>query len=340
MELSLTALARELGGELVGDGDRVIRGAGPFESVGPDQITHAADAKFLKRLDQTEAGAVLVSKPVKESPRNLVIVKNPYGAFARALTLFHPPTPRQPGISPHTAIGEGFSCGPEAAIGPFVSIGKDVTIGARATIRPNVTIGDGVRIGDDVFLHSQVVIGEHCVIGHRVTIHAGTVIGSDGFGFAPEGEIYLKLPHRGIVQIDDDVELGANNAIDRGTFGKTHIGAGVKTDNLVHVAHNVTVGENTLLVAQVGIAGSASIGRHSVLAGQVGVSGHLRIGDNVTVGPQAGVAHSIPDNAVVSGSPEIPHKLWLRVQRIIPRLPELKKKIESLEKKLGQISGE
>ncbi|NJL59362.1 MAG: UDP-3-O-(3-hydroxymyristoyl)glucosamine N-acyltransferase, partial [Desulfobacteraceae bacterium] len=216
-------------------------------------------------------------------------------------------------------------------------IGSDVRIGDRVTIYPGVVIGDHVTIGNDITIYPNVSIYDHCIIGSRVIIHAGTVIGSDGFGFAPDGETYCKIPHRGMVQIDDDVEIGANNAIDRATFGKTWIQKGVKTDNLVHVAHNVVVGENTLLVAQVGISGSTSIGNHAILAGQAGVSGHLQIGNNVIIGPQAGIAKSVADGEIVSGSPEIPHKQWLRVQTIIPKLPEMKKQLNELQRRIEEI---
>ena len=169
-------------------------------------------------------------------------------------------------------------------------------------------------------------------------IHAGTVIGSDGFGFAPDGRSYHKIPHTGYVQIDNDVEIGANNTIDRGTFGKTHIGRGVKTDNLIHIAHNVSVGENTVLVAQVGISGSVTIGRNAILAGQAGIAGHLNIGDGATIGPQTGVGKDVPEGQIVSsGIPEMPHRLWLRVQRLIPKLPDFSKKLSRMEKNLKRI---
>ena len=186
-------------------------------------------------------------------------------------------------------------------------------------------------------IHPNVTILERCKIGNRVIIHAGAVIGSDGFGFAPEGEKYYKVPQIGIVQIDDDVEIGALNAIDRATFGKTWIQRGVKTDNLVHIAHNVIVGENSILVAQVGISGSVTIGKHAVFAGQAGVAGHLNIGDNVIIGPQAGVAKSVPNGEVLSGSAAIPHRLWLRVQRVLPMLPEILKRLAEVEKRLKKI---
>jgi UDP-3-O-[3-hydroxymyristoyl] glucosamine N-acyltransferase len=211
-------------------------------------------------------------------------------------------------------------------------------VGERVWLHAGVVIGDKVTIGNDVVIYANVTIQEGVIIGDRVIIHSGTVIGSDGFGFAPDGNSYHKLPHTGIVHIDDDVEIGANNAIDRGTFGKTHIGQGVKTDNLVHVAHNVTVGKNTILVAQVGISGSVTIGKNAILAGQAGVAGHLTIGDNATVGPQTGVGKPVPDGQIVSaGIPEMPHRLWLRVVRTIPKLPDISKRLLGLEKRLKKI---
>jgi UDP-3-O-[3-hydroxymyristoyl] glucosamine N-acyltransferase len=209
-------------------------------------------------------------------------------------------------------------------------IGNNVTVGHRITLRPNVVVGDNVVMGNDVRIYPNVTILERCTIGNRVIIHAGTVIGSDGFGFAPDGKKYYKIPHTGIVRIDDDVEIGAGNTIDRATFGKTWIKRGVKTDNLVHIAHNVTVGEDSVLVAQVGISGSVTIGKNAILAGQAGVAGHLILGDDVTVVSQAGVAKSVPSGETVSGSPAITHRQWLRMQRILPKLPELKKHGESL----------
>jgi len=200
-----------------------------------------------------------------------------------------------------------------------------------------VVIGDNVVIGNDVMIYPNVTVLDRCTIGNRVIIHAGTVIGSDGFGFAPDGKKYYKVPHTGIVRIDDDVEIGAGNTIDRATFGKTWIKSGVKTDNLVHIAHNVTVGENSVLVAQVAIGGSVSIGKNVILAGQAAIADHLILGDDVTVVGQSGVAKSVPSGETVSGSPAIPHRLWLRVQKILPRLPDLKKKLEDIEKRLKRI---
>jgi UDP-3-O-[3-hydroxymyristoyl] glucosamine N-acyltransferase len=199
-------------------------------------------------------------------------------------------------------------------------------------------VGDRVRIGDGCLIYPNVTIAADTHIGRRVIIHAGAAIGSDGFGFAPDGERFHKIPHTGIVQIDDDVEVGANVTIDRATFGRTWIQRGVKIDNLVQVAHNVTVGEDSVLVAQVGIAGSVTIGHHAVLAGQAGIAGHIELGDRVTIGPQAGVGKSIPAGQIISGSPGIPHRQWLRVQRIVSNLPELKRKLADLERQVAELT--
>ena len=339
MELSIDKIAEIVQGEVSGDKEKMIRGVAPFETAGEDEIAFASEAKYLKKLSETNAGAVIVPKNFETSIKNVIRTKNPKLAFVKVLELFHPPSKPTPGINPNVSIGQPFSHGQEISIAPFVVIGNNVALGYRATLYPNVVVGDNVIIGDDVKIYPNVTILDGCRIGNRVIIHAGSVIGSDGFGFVPEGNKYYKIPHTGIVQIDDDVEIGAGNTIDRATFGKTWIKRGVKTDNLVHVAHNVTVGENTILVAQVGISGSVTIGKNAVLAGQAGVAGHLTIGDNVVIGPQAGIAKSVPDGEVLSGSAAIPHRLWLRVQKIIPQLPELKKKLSEIEKGLKKLEG-
>ena len=337
MELSLATIAKIVNGEIKGDRNKNIFGAAPFDDAASDEITFAGNAEFLKKIDETDAGAIIVPRDFQASTKNILQVDNPQLAFAMVLNLFYPPLKPKPGISPHAYIGKNFVCGREASIAPFVVIGNNVTVGHRITLRPNVVVGDDVVMGNDVKIHPNVTILERCTIGSRVIIHAGTVIGSDGFGFAPDGKKYYKIPHTGIVQIDDDVEIGAGNTIDRATFGKTWIKHGVKTDNLVHIAHNVTVGENSVLVAQVGISGSVTIGKNAILAGQAGVVGHLTIGDNVTIGAQAGVAKSVSGDEIVSGSPAITHRLWLRMQRILPKLPELKKKMSEIEKRLKKI---
>jgi UDP-3-O-[3-hydroxymyristoyl] glucosamine N-acyltransferase len=338
MEVTLSKIAALVEGNIIGDPEQVISGAAPMERAAEDQITVAGTARFLKKIGDCTAGAIIVPRDFKTDARNLLQVDNPMVAFAKILQYFHPPVQPPAGIHPSAVVGADFNCGKHVTVDPQVAIGRHVTVGDRVWLHPGVVVGDEAVIGDDVVIHPNVTIQARCVVGNRVIIHAGTVIGSDGFGFAPDGKCYHKIPHTGIVQIDDDVEIGANNTIDRATFGKTHIGRGVKTDNLVHIAHNVRVGENTVLVAQVGISGSATIGKNAIIAGQAGIAGHLTIGDGATVGPQTGVGKPVPDGQIVSsGIPEMPHRVWLRVQRMIPKLPEFGKRLAGLEKKLKRL---
>jgi UDP-3-O-[3-hydroxymyristoyl] glucosamine N-acyltransferase len=337
MELTLASIAEIVEGEIRGDENLKICGAASFDDATANEITFAGQSMFLKRIDDTDAGAVIVPKDFEAGTKSIIRVKNPQLAFIRILNLFYPSVKPRFGISRDAYVGQTFFCGEDVSIAPFAVIGDNVTLGHRVVIHSSVVIGDNVVIGDDVRIYPNVTILERCIIGNRVIIHAGTVIGSDGFGFVPESDIYYKIPHMGIVKIDNDVEIGAQNAIDRATFGKTWIQSGVKTDNLVHIAHNVTVGENTLLVGQVGISGSVTIGKNAILAGQAGIAGHLTIGNRAIIGPQAGVAKSVTDGETVSGSSAIPHRQWLRVQRVLPKLPELAKKLLEMERRLEEV---
>jgi UDP-3-O-[3-hydroxymyristoyl] glucosamine N-acyltransferase len=338
MKISIGEIAEMVQGQVAGDAAAKITGVAPFESAGRHEITVAGNAKFLSRIADCRAAGIIVPVDTDVLGLNLVLVDNPMMAFAKVVQLFHPPIKPFEGIHPNCVIGHDFSHGEDTAVGASAVIGNHVTVGDRVWLHPAVVVGDHAIIGHDTIIHSNVTIQERTVIGNRVIIHSGSVIGSDGFGFAPDGTVYHKIPHTGTVQIGDDVEIGANNTIDRGTFGKTFIGSGVKTDNLVHIAHNVTIGENTVLVAQVGISGSVTIGRNAVLAGQAGIAGHLTIGNHATVGPQTGVGKSVGDGQIVSaGIPEMPHRLWLRVVRTIPKLPEISKRLLRLEKKLNII---
>lgn len=337
MDMFLSSIADLVEGTLVGDGDIRISGVASFENARNTDITFAGDARYIEKISETRAGAVLVSENAGELAGDIIYVENPRAAFVKLMNLFNPPVEIYDAVHPSVCIGENYQAGHQVELRPGVVIGDNVTLGDRVLLYPNVVIGDGVSLGDDVILYPNVTILGNCIIGSRVVINSGTVIGSEGYGFAPEGVTYTKIPHHGIVRIGDDVELGACNTIDRATYGETWIKNGVKTDNQVHIAHNVVVGENTLLVAQVGIAGSTTIGDHAVLAGQVGVAGHIKIGNNAIVGPKAGVLKSVKDNEVVSGIPAIPHKLWLRVQNILSRLPELKKNLGALEKRINKL---
>jgi UDP-3-O-[3-hydroxymyristoyl] glucosamine N-acyltransferase len=309
-----------------------------FETAAADDITVAENAKFIKQLAASKAAAVIVARHVTADSPNLLQVDHPMVAFAKVIEYFHPPPPVRAQVHPSAVIGEDFQCGQDVSIGACAVIGDRVTMGSRTRIHAGAVIGDEVELGDDVTIHSNATVLERCRIGNRVMIHSGTVIGSDGFGFAPDGAVYHKVPHVGIVQIDDDVEIGACNTIDRATLGKTWIGRGVKTDNLVHIAHNVTVGENTLLIALVGVSGSVTIGKHVIVAGQAGIAGHLKIGDRAIIGPQAGIAKDVAEGETLIGAPQTPPKRYIRIQKIVARLPELKKRLEALEKKIYKIT--
>jgi UDP-3-O-[3-hydroxymyristoyl] glucosamine N-acyltransferase len=337
MEILLSEIAKLVDGRVKGDLKKKIYGVAPFENATDDEITFVDSAKLVKKISETKAGTVIVPMDVEAASNNIVQVENPRVAFAKVMKYFYAASKPKSGINASAHIGENLICGKEVSIAPFAVIGNNVTIGDRVILSSCVVLGDDAKIGNDTLICSNVTIAERCIIGNRVIIHSGSVIGSDGFGFAPDGEKYYKIPQTGIVRIDDDVEIGAVNTIDRATFGKTWICRGVKTDNLVHIAHNVTVGEDTVIVAQTGIAGSATIGRHAAISGQVAIVGHITVGDNVQIAGQAGVAKSVANGEVVSGTPAISHRLWLRVQNIIPKLPELKNQIRTIEKRLKII---
>ncbi|MFP4158484.1 MAG: UDP-3-O-(3-hydroxymyristoyl)glucosamine N-acyltransferase [Desulfobacterales bacterium] len=324
--------------DLRGDPEKIVSGATPFDRADGDAVTFADSSALLRRVKHSRAGAVIVPRHFdQEAETSLIFSDSPRLAFARVMHYFYPRTRPFSGISPMAAIGENFSCGSDASVAPYAFIGDNAVLGSRVIIHPHVCIADDVKIGDDTEIMPNVSIGQGCVIGDRVIIQPGSVIGSDGFGFTPDQGSHFKIPQVGIVRIDDDAEIGACNTIDRATFGETRICRGVKTDNQVHIAHNVTIGEHSIVVAQVGVAGSTSVGKNAILAGQAGIGGHISIGDGAVVGPQAGVARDVGAGKTVSGTPEMPHGQWLRVQQIISRLPEMKKQIADLEKRLAGI---
>jgi UDP-3-O-[3-hydroxymyristoyl] glucosamine N-acyltransferase len=336
--MTLQQIAQAVGGRWIGAPDTVITGAGPLDGAGEADITFAEKGPALKQIAQSRAAAVLVPLDFTEGSKNMIQVKNPRLAFAIILALFNPLKRPMPGIHPSVVMGSGCHVGQGVSIGAGTVLGERVTIGDGVALHPLVAIGDDVVIGNDTIIYPHVAILERCRVGQRVIIHAGTVIGSDGFGFVQDGGRHCKIAQTGIVRIDDDVELGAGNTIDRATFGETWIQTGVKTDNQVHVAHNVVVGEHTLLVAQVGISGSTTIGHHAILAGQAGIAGHISIGNGAIVGPMTGVAHSIADKEIVSGSPAaMPHRTWLRLQHVLPNLPDLLKQVKQLEKRVAEL---
>jgi UDP-3-O-[3-hydroxymyristoyl] glucosamine N-acyltransferase len=240
-------------------------------------------------------------------------------------------------VDPRAFIGQGVKIGRDVSIFPFVFVGDGCEVGDRVVLYPGVYLGESVRVGEESVLYPNVVVMDRCLVGKRVILHPGTVIGSDGFGFARDGARYVKIPQVGTVVIEDDVEIGANCAVDRAAMGKTRIKRGVKTDNLVQIGHNVTVGEDTIIVAQVGIAGSTEVGNRVALGGQVGLVGHIKIGDGAMIGAQAGVAQDVAPGQILSGTPAFSHREWLRAQVAFRKLPEMKKALDELEKRMKQM---
>jgi len=338
MEISLQKLASMLNGRLEGPPEAIVVGIAGIREARSDQITFLANPKYEAFMADTQAGGIIVERHwAGTCSRPLIRVDNPYLAFARASQFFQRKPFSPLGISSHAWVDDSAKIGDEVSIHPFAYVGPGARIGDRAVLHPFSYVGSDGIIGEDTTLHANVSILERCTVGCRVTIHSGTVVGSDGFGYARDGDEYVKIPQAGMVQIDDDVEIGANCAIDRATTGKTWIQKGVKIDNLVQVAHNVVVGKNTILIAQSGISGSTEIGNNVQIGGQVGVVGHIQIGDRAGIAAQSGVTRSIGEGSIVSGTPALPHHNQLRAAAIIPKLPQLFKRIQNLEARLKQL---
>jgi UDP-3-O-[3-hydroxymyristoyl] glucosamine N-acyltransferase len=315
----------------------MISGINTLREAGPGEITFLVNPRYASELEKTRASAVIVGPQAPDISIPLLITANPYLAYARIAAYFAPLPDQTREVSSLAQLGEDCQVGQGVTVYPFVYIGNQVTLEEGVCLYPGVYLGDQVRIGRDSIVYPNVSILAGTTVGARVIIHSGTVIGSDGYGFARDGERHIKIPQVGTVRIDDDCEIGANNTIDRATLGKTWIQSGVKTDDQVHIAHNVVVGENSLLIAQVGISGSAVIGRNVILAGQAGVAGHITVGDNVMVGGKSGVAKSIPAGQIVSGNPTMPHQTYLRTRMLIQRLPEMQQQIRTLEDRIRNL---
>jgi UDP-3-O-[3-hydroxymyristoyl] glucosamine N-acyltransferase len=334
---TLKELADLVGGSVVGDESLEVTRVAPIDQAGPGAIAFVANPRYLAKLGGSRASAVIVGQDVEASGRALIRCHNPYLAFAKILTHLQARRPEPQGVAGGSSIAASARLSPEITIYPGCVVGERVSIGRGTILYPGVVLYDDVNVGEECLVHSGVVIRERCRIGDRVIIQPSAVIGADGFGFAPDGGRYFKIPQVGTVEIGDDVEIGAGTCIDRGTLGVTRIGRGTKIDNLVQIAHNVVVGEDTVIVSQVGISGSTEIGNHCTFGGQAGIAGHLKIGDNVMIGAKGGVSNTVAPNQVLSGSPVMPHKDWLKASMSFARLPEIRKEVSRMKRQLEEL---
>ena len=338
MELTLAEIAAFVNGEIDGNESVKINGVGKIDDAQPGQITFISNPKYTKFLESTEASAVIVGEEFPQVSVPVIRTKNAYFSFLKLLRYFNPPIETlAKGIHRSVIIHETTKIGLNTRIGAGVVIEKNCIIGENSSIYPGVVVGQEVVVGSNTVLYANVVLRERVKIGNNVILHSGVVVGSDGFGFAREGEMYHKIPQVGIVIIEDDVEIGANCSIDRATLGATIIRKGVKLDNLIQIAHNVEIGENTVVAAQTGISGSTKIGRNASIGGQVGFGGHIEVGDGVTGAAQSGVSKNLPPDSVFFGYPAKPIMQAKREEAALRRLPDLLKRISELESKLDSL---
>jgi UDP-3-O-[3-hydroxymyristoyl] glucosamine N-acyltransferase len=308
-----------------------ITGVAGIEQAGHGQLTFVSNPKYNAAARTTKASAVIVAENFPAIHSGMLRSKNPYLAWAKAIELFYRPPSYAPGIHPTAIVHPTAKLGSNAHVGPYVVIDEGVVIGDDAVLLAHAVIYRGVAIGNHFFAHAHAVVREFCQLGDNVLLQNGVVVGSDGFGFAKDDEArWHKIVQSGNVVVESEVELQANTCIDRASIGETRIGRGAKIDNLVHVGHSCTIGHDTLLCAQVGLAGTTDVGNHAILAGQVGVSGHVKIGDGAIAIAQSGIPHDVPAGAMVSGAPAIDHRLWLKCCAAYARLPEIAKAVRRL----------
>ena len=336
MPLTAGEIATQLDGQVLGDPSLVLTGFAPADKARPGDLTFAENETYFQRAEQSAASAILVEGAFPPATKTLIRVASARIAFARVLPLFFPEPPVTSGVHPASVVAASAQVDPTAWIGPFCVIGEKVQIGPRCVLHGGNHLGAGSVLGADTQLFPNVVVYARTQIGQRVRIHAGSVIGSDGFGYVLDSGVHRKVPQVGQVIIHDDVEIGANVTVDRGALGPTIIGRGTKIDNLVQVAHNVTIGEHCLVIAQVGIAGSTKLGSYVTLAGQAGLAGHLKIGDRVMVAAQSGVMHDIPEGERWLGAPAQPDRKAKRLILAAQQLPELLRRVAELERQVEE----
>jgi UDP-3-O-[3-hydroxymyristoyl] glucosamine N-acyltransferase len=337
VSFTLGRLAEALGASLQGEPGQVVTGVAPLEAAGPDQISFLTDPKYLRQAQASRAGALLIGRDVSGLSAALLQVDRPQQALITLLALFHPDPATEPGVHATACIARAARVDASASIGPLAVVEADAVIGPRCRVGALAFVGRGAVLGEDVRLYPHVVVLADVRIGNRVIVHAGTVLGADGFGYAFDGRAHRKIPQVGRLRIEDDVEIGANTAIDRATLGETIVRRGTKIDNLVQVAHNCDVGEDVILVAQVGIAGSSRVGNRAMLAGQVGVADHVTIGAGTILTAQSGVPSDVPAGEIWSGTPSRPTAEQKRIWAGEAQLPDLIKRVRALEKRLREI---
>ncbi|MDR1222219.1 MAG: UDP-3-O-(3-hydroxymyristoyl)glucosamine N-acyltransferase [Tannerella sp.] len=340
MEFTAQQIADFLKGSVEGDPAAKVNGFSKIEEGIPGTVTFLANPKYEQFIYQTKASIVLVNKdfsPASEIRSTLIRVSNAYTSLATLLNLTEQSKPRKNGIDTSAFIARTASVGENCYVGTLAYIGEETAIGKGCMIYPYTCIGDRVKIGDNTVIYPHVTIYDGCIIGNNCIVHAGAVIGADGFGFAPENGIYKKIPQLGNVLIEDDVEVGANTTIDRAVIGSTTIHKGVKLDNLIQVAHNVEIGENTVMASQTGVAGSTKVGSNCVLGGQVGLGGHITIGDRSQIAAQAGIISNMKENSQVMGTPAFPIKKFMQSSIIIRKLPEIYRTLNRLEKEVEEL---
>jgi UDP-3-O-[3-hydroxymyristoyl] glucosamine N-acyltransferase len=336
--VTLGELARRLECPVEGDAGIEIHRVAKIETAGPGDVTFFAASKYAAALAATKASAVIAGADATGAPCAVIRSASPYLTFARALQVLSPERKPEPGVDKLAAVAADAAVDPSATVGPFAVIERGARVGARTVVHAHVVIGADTVIGPDCVLHAHVSIRERCVLGARVVVQDGAVIGSDGFGFAPRPDgSFEKIPQAGPVVIEDDVEIGANSTIDRPAIGETRIKSGVKIDNLVQIAHGVLIGRNSLLAAQVGIAGTTIIGDNVMFGGQAGVSGHLTIGDRVKVAAKTGIIASIDPDTSMSGYPMMETSEWRRAHVVVRKLPEMRKQLKNLEDRLAAL---
>ena len=336
--MTLSELAERLGCVLEGDGAILIEGVATLEEAAPGQLTFFANPRYAPVLRRTRASAVIAGAGAEDAPCAVLRTGDPYLAFAQAVELFADPWRPPAGVDPRAAVAPGALIAPDASIGPFAVVGEGARIGRRTIVHAHAVVGRFAQVGDDCIIHARVSIRERVQLGHRVVVQDGAVIGSDGYGFArrPDGT-HHKIPQVGGVVIEQDVEIGANTTIDRPAVGETRISAGTKIDNLVQVAHGVRIGRDVLLAAQVGIAGSTVIEDRVTLAGQVGVAGHITLGRGTIATAQTGIPNSVEPGSFISGYPAIPNRDWLKASAVFRKLPDLRRLLAELERRLSAL---